>query len=95
MDLPGDRFVIELAHATRRADLDTARQSIHVPRGDLYDVHLHPNGADRWLLLWGTFDTLDAARAARSELASTTAAPLGFPRRVAPLQAEARNADNR
>jgi hypothetical protein len=95
MELAGDHFVIELAHGAHHADLDVARQSIRVPRGDVYDVHLHQNGADQWLLLWGSFDTIESARAARTELGSSTSSPLGFPRRIAPLQAEARNADGR
>lgn len=89
IDLPGDQYVIELGHAARRADLATARNAITVPRGDVYEVHLRQNGTDSWLLLWGSFADIDAARAARSELAATTT-PLGFPRRIAPLQAEAR-----
>jgi hypothetical protein len=90
MELAGDRFVVELGHASRQADLKASRDAMHVPRGDLYEVHLRQNGADAWLLLWGTFDTIEAARSARSELAQSTGATVGWPRRVAPLQAEAR-----
>jgi hypothetical protein len=88
--LAGDRFVIELAHAPRQADLAASRGATKIPRGDLYEVHLRQNGADAWLLLWGTFDTIEAARSARGELAQGTTATVGWPRRVAPLQAEAR-----
>jgi septal ring-binding cell division protein DamX len=90
MDLAGDRFVIELAHASRQSELAAARGAVHVPRGDLYELHFRQNGADAWLLLWGSFDSIEAARAARSELAQSTSAAVGWPRRVAPLQAEAR-----
>ena len=89
MTLPGDHFVVEMGHAASRSELDAVRSATHVPNGDLYEVHLRQNGADAWLLLWGSFDTLDAARAARNTLTSTFAAP-GWPRRIAPLQAEAR-----
>jgi septal ring-binding cell division protein DamX len=90
MALAGDRFVIELAHASRQSDLAAARAAVQIPRGDLYEVHLRQNNADAWLLVWGSFDTIDAARVARGELAQRTSAPVGWPRRVAPLQAEAR-----
>ncbi len=90
MDLAGDRFVIELAHASRQADLAASRDAMHLSRGDTYEVHLRQNGADAWLLLWGTFDTIEAARSARSELAQGASTTVGWPRRVAPLQAEAR-----
>jgi hypothetical protein len=88
MTLPGDHFVVEMAHASSRNELDAVKTSTHVPSGELYELHLRQNGADAWLLLWGSFDTLDAARAARNTI-SASATP-GWPRRVAPLQAEAR-----
>jgi|GEM_PF-2377857 len=90
MELAGDRFVIELAHAPRQSDLAASRDAMHISHGDFYEVHLRQNGADAWLLLWGAFDTIEAARSARSELAQGTSATVGWPRRVAPLQAEAR-----
>lgn len=90
MDLAGDRFVIELAHASRPSELAAARDAMRVPHGELYELHFRQNGADAWLLLWGSFDSIEAARAARSELAQSTSAAVGWPRRVAPLQAEAR-----
>lgn len=90
MSLAGDHFVIELAHASRRSDLAASRDAIHIPRGEFYEVHFRQNGGDAWLLVWGSFDTIDAARSARNALSTSTSAPVGFPRRVAPLQAEAR-----
>ena len=92
MALPGDHFVVELAHASKRSDLAASRDAMHIPSGAFYDVHFRQNGGDAWLLVWGSFDTIDAARSARSELARSTSAVIGFPRRVAPLQAEARRA---
>lgn len=88
MSLPGDHFVIEMARASGKTELDAVKSSTHVPTGDLYEIHLRQNGADSWLLLWGSFDTIEAARAARNTI-SASAAP-GWPRRIAPLQAEAR-----
>jgi hypothetical protein len=83
--LPGDQYVIELAHADSAAELPEPA----VPRGTVYKLRLHQNGGERWLLLWGAFDSVESARAARDEVSATGLAP-GWPRRIAPLQAEAR-----
>jgi len=90
MSLPGDHFVVEMAHAASKSELDAVKSSTRVPSGDLYELRLRQNGADTWLLLWGSFDTIEAARAARNTI-SASATP-GWPRRIAPLQAEARRA---
>jgi hypothetical protein len=83
-NLPGDQYVLELAHADSDAiDLPA------VAHGKVYKLHLRQNGAERWLLLWGPFDSIESARAARDEIATQGATP-GWPRRIAPLQAEAR-----
>ncbi len=84
-NLPGEQYVLELAHADSAAIEVPA-----VPRGKVYKLYLRQNGAGRWLLLWGPFDSIESARAARDEIAAQGATP-GWPRRVAPLQAEARN----
>jgi hypothetical protein len=90
--LPGSAYIVELAHAANKSDLDALRASLHPARGQLYELHLLRDGADWWLLLWGTFDNVDAARAARSELPSDVPINAGWPRLVAPLQNEARHA---
>jgi len=90
LNLPGDRFVVELAHGTSASELAATRASLHPSRGDLYTVHLRQNGADTWLLVWGSFDSIEAARTARSEIAAQGTITPGWPRRIAPLQAEAR-----
>lgn len=90
LNLPGEQYVIELAHAEHAADIATARAAVHVPRGEVYELHLRQNGGDVWLLVWGNFDDVGAARAARGELPADAHA--GWPRRVAPLQAEVRRA---
>jgi len=87
--LSGEQYVIELAHAASEAGLAAPPP---LPRGEVYKLHLQQNGADVWLLLWGSFDDVSAARAARAELAASAAQTPGWPRRVAPLQAEARRA---
>jgi septal ring-binding cell division protein DamX len=86
--LSGDHYVIELAHGEREADIAAARAALHVPHGEVYELHLRQNGADAWLLVWGSFEDVGAARAARGELPADVHA--GWPRRVAPLQAEVR-----
>ena len=83
-NLSGEQYVLELAHADS-ADIEVPA----VPHGKVYKLHLRQNGAGRWLLLWGPFDSVESARAARDEIAAQGATP-GWPRRVAPLQAESR-----
>ena len=79
--------MIELAHGGSAAELD----AVPTPaQGEVYKLHLRQNGVDSWLLVWGSFSDVASARAARAQLGST-AAP-GWPRRVAPLQAEVRRA---
>ena len=83
--LPADAYVIELAHAATATDLAAPNPAC----GKVYKLHLHQNGADIWLLVCGPYENLQAARAARGELAAQ-GAPAGWPRRVGPLQTEVR-----
>jgi DamX protein len=87
--LPGTSYVLELAHSANAAELDAVRAAVHPDHGALYEVRVTRDGGDWWLLLWGSFDSVDAARAARAELPADAAINAGWPRRVAPLQAEA------
>lgn len=91
--LPAAQYVIELAHADSAAGIDAARTAAHPAHGEVYELHLSQNGNESWLLLWGPFADLQAARAARDELAAQGATP-GWPRRIGPLQSEARHADH-
>lgn len=84
--LPAAEYVIELAHADSTAGLGTAAHPAH---GEVYELHLSQNGSESWLLLWGPFADLPSARAARDELAAQGVTP-GWPRRIGPLQTEAR-----
>ena len=88
--LSGSSYVIELAHGSDKSRIDAVRASLQLPRGALYDVHVSRDGADWWLLVWGTFDGVDTARAARAGLPSDESINAGWPRLVAPLQNEAR-----
>jgi len=90
--LPGSGYIVELAHGANKSELDTLRAALRPAHGALYELHLLRDGADWWLLVWGTFDSVDAARAARNELPSDTPLNAGWPRPVAPLQKEARRA---
>jgi hypothetical protein len=88
--LSGEQYVIELARGDSQASVAAARAALQLPHGQAYELHLRQNGSDAWLLVWGSFDDVGAARAARSELPADAHA--GWPRRVAPLQAEVRRA---
>jgi hypothetical protein len=87
--LPAAEYVIELAHADSAAGLGVANTAAHPAHGEVYELHLSQNGNESWLLLWGPFADLTAARTARDELAAQGATP-GWPRRIGPLQAEIR-----
>lgn len=91
LDVSPDRFVIEIAHAASAEGLAATRAALHLSRGEVYELHLRQNGADNWLLVWGSFDSIDAARSARAELSAQAGVTPGWPRRVAPLQAEVRH----
>ena len=88
--LPGDQYVIEVAHGERETDIAVSRAALHLAHGQAYKLHLRQNGNDTWLLVWGSFDDVAAARAARTELSANTSITPGWPRRIAPLQAEVR-----
>ena len=88
--LPASDYVIELAHSANAADLAALRATLQLPRGQLYELHLRRDNGDWWLLVWGNFDSVDAARAARAELPPDAAINAGWPRRIGALQSEAR-----
>ncbi len=88
--LSSSSYIVELAHGASRSELEALRTSLHPSRGELYELHLQRDGNDWWLLVWGAFDSVDAARAARSELSADAPINAGWPRPVAALQNEAR-----
>ena len=85
--LPADSYVIELARAATEAELTAS----NVTSGKVYKLHLRQNDAEVWLLVCGPYESLQAARTARDDLAAQGATP-GWPRRVGPLQTEVRQA---
>jgi len=89
--LPPSGYVIELAHSARAADLAASRAALQLARGQLYELHLRRDNGDWWLLVWGSFDNVDAARAARAELPADAVINAGWPRRIGALQSEARH----
>jgi hypothetical protein len=89
LELSGEQYVIELARGDQ-ASIAAAHAALSLPHGQAYELHLRQNGSDTWLLVWGSFDDVGAAREARGELPADAHA--GWPRRVAPLQAEVRRA---
>jgi len=90
LTLPASDYVIELAHSANTADFAALRASLQPTRGQLYELHLRRDNGDWWLLVWGSFDSVDAARSARTELPADAAINAGWPRRIGALQAEAR-----
>jgi septal ring-binding cell division protein DamX len=88
--LPASDYVIELAHSANAAELAALRTALQLPRGQLYELHLRRDNGDWWLLVWASFDSVDAARAARAELPADAAINAGWPRRIGVLQSEAR-----
>jgi septal ring-binding cell division protein DamX len=88
--LPASEYVIELAHSANATDFAALRGSLQVTRGQLYELHLRRDNGDWWLLVWGSFDSVEAARAARAELPADAAINAGWPRRIGALQSEAR-----
>lgn len=92
--LPGQHFVVELGHAPTRAGLFADQLARQLNHANVYVLRTHENDVDQWLLLWGDFPDLEAARMARTELLSAGAVTPGWPRRVEPLQTEARRAES-
>ncbi len=88
--LPASDYVVELAHSASSADFAALRGSLQLTRGQLYQLHLRGDNGDWWLLVWGSFDSVDAARSARAELPANAAINAGWPRRIGALQSEAR-----
>lgn len=87
LDLPADAYVIALAHAETEAALVAPR----LAHAKVYKLNLRQNDVAVWLLVCGPYDDLDAARAARDEMAAQGVTP-GWPRRVGPLQTEVKRA---
>lgn len=83
------RFVLELASGSDRGRVEDTASGLTLARGDIYLLPLQRDGAPWFVAVWGDFDSVDAARAARDEAAAAGATP-GFPRRVGPLKQELR-----
>lgn len=83
------RFVLELASGADRRRVEDAAASLALGRGEIYLLPLQRDGAPWFVAVWGDFDSVDAARAARDEAAAAGATP-GFPRRIGPLKQELR-----
>jgi hypothetical protein len=80
--------VLELAHGTDRASAEATISGLALAQGRFYSLRLH----DAYVIVWGPFDTIDSARAARNEAAAAGVTGVGFPRRVGPMQEEVRRA---
>jgi hypothetical protein len=87
--LADTRYVLELASGSdRRSVEDTASQAA-LPHGSVWLLTLRRDGAPWHLAVWGDFDSVDAARAARNE-AQAAGMTAGWPRRAGPLKQELR-----
>ena len=82
------RWVLELARGADRASVEAAASQASLPRGEVYLLPLTRDGASWYVALWGDFDSIDAARAARGEALAAGIDGVGFPRRVGPLKQE-------
>lgn len=84
------RFVLELAGGSDRRAVEDEAGRTALARGDIYLLALSRDGAPWYLAVWGDFDSVDAARAARGEALAAGAARAGWPRRAGPLKQELR-----
>ncbi|MDC8011341.1 hypothetical protein [Tahibacter soli] len=86
--LADSRYVLELARGADRSAVEAAAAQATLPRGEVYLLALTRDGASWYVALWGDFDSIDSARAARGEALASGIADVGWPRRVGPLKQE-------
>jgi hypothetical protein len=86
--LADSRYVLELARGTDRTAVESAAAQASLPRGEVYFLTLTRDGSAWYVALWGDFDSIDSARAARAEALASGMDGVGWPRRVGPLKQE-------
>lgn len=89
LSLRPDAYTVQLAAARSFQGFVSFRQALGVAVEDTFVVRVRRNGEDWWLMLWRDFADLASARAAAASLPDSGRF---WPRRLAPLQAEARAA---
>lgn len=81
--------MLELASGSDRDQVEAGAGQFALAHGQIYLLSLQRNGEPWFLAVWGDFDSVDAARAARAE-ANAAGAATGWPRRAGPLKQELR-----
>jgi hypothetical protein len=92
LQLDPTRFTLQLARTTSRADAQMQGAQLGLDRVDaaLFALPVEVAGSTQWLLLWSDFADADSARAAWQSAPTSGARPAAYPRRIGPLQTEAR-----
>lgn len=82
--------MLELASGSDRSAVEYEAGRIAPTHGEIYLLPLSRDGAPWYVAVWGDFDTVEAARAARGEAIAVGAMRAGWPRRAGPLKQELR-----
>ncbi len=88
--LPGNRYVVELAHGNDPDGIMQLANAVGIPAGQLYRLHFTHNKTNAWMLVWASYESINAARSAFANLPNHGLLNAGWSRRIAPLQAELR-----
>ena len=88
--LADSRWVLELSRGIDRAAVEAVASQAPLSHGQVYLLTLQRDGANWYVALWGDFDSIDSARAARGEMLAAGVGDVGWPRRVGPLKQESR-----
>lgn len=86
--LADSRYVIELGSGRSRDAAERSATANAPVDGPIYVLALQRDGESWYLAVWGDFDSVDAARRARSERLASGATGVGWPRRAGPLKQE-------
>ena len=92
LQLEPTRFTLQLARTASRADAQVLAAQLGLDGADaaLFALPIEIAGRTQWLVLWSHFADAAAARAAWQAASTAGARPAAYPRRIGPLQAEAR-----
>ena len=81
-------YTIQLVAASSPAEFAAVAARAGQPLSSLYQVRLQQPEKTWWLLCYGRYESLDAAKLALSQLPNDARSTGAWPRRVGPLQAE-------